>query len=381
MTPEDSGERRNPWLPVNTSEPDVPEESLTPTKPLMPSWIQRDEAPQPVEVDDTDVMPPVPVPPAQEMLPSTPPPVPEAGSISPYDPPTTDANWGSDAVHRLGAAAVTNASLSAGGAPTPLGGVPVEPADQPVEAPSFGDTAPLFTPKFTDDPGASAANGLHPTAADLETGAQYQPRFEPPVAPVETNEVESSDEPPRARRGLAWLWIVLVVLAVGVGAAVIWLTVLKPEPQTVPGAVITVAPPEATVEPVPLESPTALLAAMPPVVSTYALTAAEPLEPAAVAVEHGRVADAAALTYWNGTEQIDLTVLQYYSEDEAEAAWMGLVGEGVTGEPVIAGGAEVGASAAVVQPEPGIVWRNGTSVFIANGPPLELRGFFDAFGL
>lgn len=381
MTPDNSGERRNPWLPVNASEADAPEESLTPAKPLMPSWIQRSEAPEPVEGDDGDVLPAVPVPPAQEMLPSSPPPLPGAGGVSPYDPPA-DAGRDDDAVHRLGAAAVANASLSAGGAHTPLGGVPVEPADQPVTAPSFGDAAPLFTPKFPSEAGTPAASTLNPAAADLDVGAEYQPRFEPPAPPPgETNEVESGDEPPRSGRRLAWLWIVLTVLAVGIGAVAIWLTVLKPEPQTVPGAVVTVAPPEATVEPVSIESPTALIAAMPVTVATYALTSATPLEPAAVAVEYGRVADAAALTYWNGTDQVDVTVLQYYSEDEAAAAWTSLVGEDVTGEPVMADGVEVGASAAVVQPEPGIVWRNGTTVLIANGPPLELRGFFDAFGL
>ena len=434
MTPDDAGERRSPWLPVNGPDPAdeaspgeaspataelpafmapsfapavTPEPAaasatpvtpapatpappaapaapanlgpdLTPAKPIVPSWIIREVVPTPIEAESVDVLAPIVAPPAQEMLPSAGDFGPTAPPVSPYDNPDVRRGATVDAVQQLGAGAVASATLSAAGAPTPLGGVPTVASPDAAPPPSFGESSPLFTPRF-EYPPQSPVSGLEQSVLEANAGVEYQPRYEP-SAPVSEDGEADGDEP-RRRRGLLWLWIVLAVLALAAGAWLLWATVLKPEPVTVPGAVVTLGPPQPTLEPVAIASPTPLLSAMPATVATYALTGAESLAPAAVAAEHGRVAEAAALTYSNGVDDVTVTVLQYFDEDAATAAWTAIVGEDVAGEPVTAGGAEVGRVATTTQPTPSIVWRNGTTVLIASGPAVELQGFHEAFGL
>jgi hypothetical protein len=120
---------------------------------------------------------------------------------------------------------------------------------------------------------------------------------------------------------------------------------------------------------------------MPTTVGTYALVDAHAIDPADVALTAGRIADGAVLTYRSGGDTMTVTAYQYFNEADATTMFTSFVGEGATTEPVEAGGAVVGESAVVTSPKPGLVWRNGTAVFIVTGPPTQLADFFALFGL
>lgn len=445
MAPDSEPKPRVPWLPVTegaqppVAAPTPAPPELTPTKPTVPAWIRRDAVPEPVEVDEGDIVAPVTLPPAEEMLPR-----PLPGPAVPADSASPQVGWTADPVHRLGQSAVANAHLSASGAPTPLGGVPVVDAEHAVEAPNFGADTPLFTPRFaavsapaepvaaphappvpsTTGPtppqaGADAiAAGLvaqeksqlaaqspafdavsiyspvsfaerspieaqlraAPPAAAPAAGPAVAPAPAPaPATPPAEPATASGEEPPQRKRRW-WLWLVLGVVLVAAGAiAIAYLN--RPEPVVEPGAVVTVSPPAATIEPIAAPTGTAFQSAMPTIVGTYSLVEATAVDPADIALTAGRVADAVDLTYRSGENTMKVRALQYFNEQEATAHFTALSGDGAATTPVEAGGQTVGESAVVVSPKPAIVWRNGTSVFVLTGPPLELTGFFEGFGL
>jgi hypothetical protein len=120
---------------------------------------------------------------------------------------------------------------------------------------------------------------------------------------------------------------------------------------------------------------------MPATVGTYSLVGAEVLDPADVALTAGRVADGVDLTYRSGDDTMKVRALQYFNEDDAKAMFTQFAGEDAATEPVEAGGTTVGEKAIITSPKPGIVWRNGTSVFILTGPALQLTDFYEQFGL
>ena len=436
MAPEGESQPRVPWLPVTEgAQPAAPTQpaaplqpDLTPTKPTVPAWIRRDPVPEPVDLDEGELVAPVSPPPAEEVLPR-----PVSGPAIPHEVPREQSLWNSDPVQRLGESAVANASLSAAGAPTPLGGVPVVDADEAVEAPIFGTDAPLFTPRFAaaslptqpaNPPAAQPTpiSPVTPPSVDVPTSPREQadaiaaglvaeeqsrlaaqaPAFDavsvyapvsfadrpaaqplpttaplPATAPLEPAPA-SDEEPPRKRRW--WLWLVIGLVVIGL-AATAYAYLNRPDPVVEPGAVVTVSAPGATIEPISAPTATAFQAAMPTSVGTYALVEATAVDPATLALTAGRVADAVDLTYRSGDNTIEVRALQYFSEQEATEYFTTLVGEDTATDPVEAGGQTVGESAVVLSPKPGIVWRNGTSLFIVTGPPLELSGFFGAFGL
>jgi hypothetical protein len=443
MSPDSEPSPRVPWLPVNEGAtpvaPALPEH-LTPTKPTVPAWIQRDPAPQPVEAEDAQIVAPVAPPLANEVLPPL---GVETTVDAPDEPPA--GLWDSDPVHMLGESAVASAALSAAGAPTPLGGVPVVAPAEHVTPPAFGDTVPRFTPRFEQPP--PDAVPASPAATDfvaaeqarlaaqatlLDGGAAYtpkafvapppeddgelderpaseagpspepstlpgsnpapepstasdtvvlpvtpEPEFLPPVMPPAVD--EDAPEPPRKKRKW-WLWVLLGLLGAAVSATAVAL-LNKPEPTVIPGVTVTLAPAEPTIEPIPAPTDTEFQASMPTEVGTYALVEATPLEPADIALTAGRVADGIDLTYRSGADTMTVRALQYYNEDDATAMFTEFAGEGAQTAPVEADGAVVGESAIVTSPEPGIVWRNGTSVFILTGPPTQLTAFYEQFGL
>lgn len=401
MAPDSEPTPRVPWLPVNEgAEPTTPapDDESSPFSPIVPAWISREE-PAPATPEDAPEATPAPPPSADEVLPE---PGTEPSQLE--DPPAPDAH--PDAVQLLGESAVTSAALSAAGAPTPLGGVPIAPAETSVTPPDFGE-ASSFVPAFEEEvpaaPNQSKADTLAAgivaheqerlasQASTLDGGAAYTPRVfgEVVVEPEATEDAPpppqgappAEAEPPSGRgSGRLWLWILLAVVALAI-AGVLYAVVNRPDPAVVPGATITQPAPSPTIVPSPAPTGSEFQAAMPTTVGTYSLTNAVPLEPADVALTVGRIADGVDLTYRSGDNIMTVRALQYFTEDDATAMFTQFAGEDAATEPVEAGGATVGEKAVITAPKPGIVWRNGTSVFILVGPPLDLAEFYTQFGL
>ena len=400
MATDDEPTPRVPWLPVDPAaqrpSPSA-EPTLTPTKPVVPAWIRRDDVPNALEADTGELVAPVAPPPAAELLPT-----PTDVVLPVEDAPARQSP--DSPLQRLGQSAVTAASLSAGGAPTPLGGVPTVPSDDSAEVPAFGDQGVVFTPLFAD---AAPATPAAPTnreradalaagivaeesawlasrAAPVEEGQVYTPRSpQPESQPQPGAEPQPAQETPAAaprRKRLWWLWALIALVVVGAAVAA-YLVANRPDPTIIPGVTITEQPPTPTLEPQPAPTGSAFQSAMPTEVGSFALAGSTVLDPAELALTAGRIADGVDLSYRSGEDTMKVRALQYYSDDDAKAMFSSLAGEDAATEPVEANGTTVGESAIVTAPQPGIVWRNGTSVFILTGPPLQLTGFFAQFGL
>ena len=381
---------------------------LTPTKPPVPARIVREVVPEPVEPEDGEILSPVDPPPAGELLPTAPA---SPFSSAPREPlsPYEDAVrarqslWSDDPVRRLGASAVASAALSAAGARTPLGGVPQIPGEGFVVPPAFDDGTPAFTPVFashhTEEPTMTEPtnpDAIRDAAAAL--GDHEAPAYEPAAGPGDSDATDAEpsggdegtgtpppahadEEPPARKRGLMWLWIVLAAIVVGVTAFVLAQTVFAtPEPIIVPGVTVTEPAPSPTISPLAIASPTPFLAAIPSTVGTYSLTATAPADNLDAAT-YGRTAEAHRLTYRSGATEVTVLAIQYYSADDATAAWTALAGPSPASTPVMVGGAEAGQKASVTTPTPAIVWRNGTAVFVLTGPSTELEAFYEKYGL
>jgi hypothetical protein len=318
-------------------------------------------------------------------------------------------------VQLLGESAVASAALSAAGAPTPLGGVPIAPADSSVTPPDFGETV-RFVPAFEDEshepnrtPSQVKADALAAgivaheqerlaSQPPLDGGAVYTPRSfgetaveaapqvaheaaapaAPPEAPATT---ATAEEPPSERAGSRlWLWILLAVAVIGV-IGIAYAVTNRPDPAVIPGATVTQPAPSPTIVPSPGPTGSDFQSALPATVGTYSLVSATVLDPADIALTAGRVADAVDLTYRSGDDTMSVRALQYFNEDDAKAMFTQFAGEDAVTVPVEAGGATVGEKAIITSPKPGIVWRNGTSVFISTGPALQLTEFYEQFGL
>lgn len=438
MAPDSDTPPRVPWLPVNEgANAPTPAEPLTPTKPPVPAWIRREPVPQTVEADDDgELIAPVRPPSAAEVLP------PLGVATAPTDDATEEGAQPRDAVRMLGESAVASAALSAAGAPTPLGGVPMVPANDAVQAPSFADGSPLFTPQFLGEEAASshAADALAAgiaaheqaelaaRASILDSGAAYSPRAFDVTAPDDeaedaggaspevaaapaaagaaaagtapahaaahaadgeplTDPGAESGEPPEAppappskRKGKWWLWVVIALAVIAAGLTAFAL-LYEPEPIVNPGTVVTLSPPAPTITPIAAPTATDFQSAMPTTVGTFSLVSATPLDPTDVALGLGRLADGVELEYRSGDATMQVRALQYYTEDEAKQMFARVAGDPDVTEPVEVGGTVVGESAAITEPAPGIVWRNGTSVFVLTGTAAELAGFYEQFGL
>ena len=460
MAPDSDPPPRVPWLPVSEGqEPPAPAEpeSLAPTKPIVPAWIQRNEAPAPADEDDEDVpveaTDSVEPPAAEEMLPS---PVDSPlEEVSAPDAPA--APWSGDAVQMLGDSAVASATLSAAGAPTPLGGVPTVPADEAITPPSFGDEGPRFTPTFApqepphEPPSMAKADALAAgivaeeqailasKSADLDGGVAYSPvSFDdaaaeptkrhpdepaelastvdtqvmpvmpvapdtqvlpvavpataaatagataggiPPIVTGDPGEPMAQPAPASGKKKRRWWLMILIALLIAAAIAAAFAVLNRPDPKVVPGATITQPAPSPTLAAIAAPSGTAFQSALPTTVGTFALVEATVLDPADIALTAGRVADGVDLVYRDGSNTMNVRALQYYSEDEAKQMFTQFAGEGAATQPVEAGGTTVGESAIITSPKPGMVWRNGTSVFILTGPALLVSDFYAQFGL
>ncbi|HZL80713.1 MAG TPA: hypothetical protein VFC06_02045, partial [Demequina sp.] len=156
--------------PEHTAAPE-PEQTAEPEQVAEPEPTA-DSIPTPIEADEDEIIAPILPPPDTEIMPraggdeSKVGDAPASGT-TPWSP-TESSEWPSerefspaptDSVRQLGASAISNASLQAAGAPTPISGVPRVPEHEN-EFPSFGDEEP-FVPRF--EPSASTTPMPTPT--------------------------------------------------------------------------------------------------------------------------------------------------------------------------------------------------------------------------
>jgi hypothetical protein len=342
----------------------------------------------------------------------------------PAEPPAGFDPWSGNAVQLLGGSAVASAALSAGGAPTPLGGVPTVPADEAMDLPSFGEESPPFTPKFAyASPGDAERNDDAPvdtapvdsapleaapvprqtsreradalaagilaheqatlasSNTDFDGGVAYAPRaFGKAGSPDPATDPSPPIPPSGTKKRRWWLWGALALLAVIAAAAVV-LILNRPDAAVVPGATVTLPAPTPTAAPIAGPTGTAFQSALPTTVGMYVLVEATVLDPAALAETSGRVVDGVDLVYRSADGTMQVRALQYYNEDDAKAMFTQVAGEAAATEPVQADGVTVGESATITSPDTGMVWRNGTSVFILTGPAAQITSFYENFGL
>lgn len=393
--------------PTDAPTGEMPE--VAPSKPLTPRTPLRDRpAPEPFDVDlgGAHIVNPVASPPADEVAPEP------AGPFDalPSDPvPAVEAPLTS--VQLMGRAAAANASLSASGAPTPLGGIPrVNAGDStPVD---IGDGAPQWAPTFMGAAASTAtpqepvspareqapvptiALNRHQLGSDLPL---YRPRMagdapaaSVPVfasvhaddaAPTEPGADSAPTSSPR-KPGHAWPLVLLGMLTMaGIALALTW-PLLHPEAIELPAQRVLTAPAGTAVEPVAPTDPTPFLAAMPLTAGPWALTASMTHDAAADSLLPGRVAEWHTLTYDDGVEPITLDARQLYTEDDAHRALLAGAGaDAVLTDATVAGEA-VGERAE--REEDGttrIMWTHGSAYFEAVGPSDQVTEFVAALGL
>lgn len=201
--------------------------------------------------------------------------------------------------------------------------------------------------------------------------------------------VESDDDagtPAAGRRRR----IMMIATAVGVLVAVVVGVVLARNsggfgPFTVVTVTHTVGAPTPATDPVERDTSTALLAALPGTVLDYAVSgqdASETLVKEHFALEGWRLA------YTSPDAEITLSVGQWPTTEEAEEAFTALSTVDDAPEPaeqaqVVVGGEEVGTMLLIPLSEDTerTIWRNGTAVFIADGPTGTTQAFYDAYPL
>lgn len=160
-----------PWLPVHDA--GEPRESVAPSKPVVPARGPAASQPVPITVDDpaADIIPLVLPPPPEEIMPTDDRPAWDAVPVF-AAPSQARATPAANPIQSLGDAAVRRATLSASGAPTPLGGVaPPAPSSVSAPAPITGEV-PLTISPYQPKAG--------PTANDAAPGV---PGAEQPFLP------------------------------------------------------------------------------------------------------------------------------------------------------------------------------------------------------
>ncbi|WP_062077104.1 hypothetical protein [Demequina globuliformis] len=177
MAQEKSDGTATPWLPINGER-----EPVAPSKPSVPSTGSVPVVPQSIEGDDGEIIPPVAQPDQDEIMPG-----PGSNPWRPGD--QTASPTEPDAIRELGDSAVRSASLSASGAPTPLGGVPLVTSVQP------GKDADGVRPAWAaGDPGTNAPDAASPWSARTPTeGSPETP--ESPVSPGSGPSTDSAATP------------------------------------------------------------------------------------------------------------------------------------------------------------------------------------------
>ncbi|WNM27123.1 hypothetical protein RN607_13105 [Demequina capsici] len=399
-----------------------------PSRPSVPAPA-RGSVPVPIEGDEGEIVEAVTPPDSDEIMPTTdgvPVVPPQERRLSPYDGPgTADAV---DDVRLLGATAIANASLSASGAPTPMGGVPAAPAalahgssgSVPSRASRFSEEAaapftPRFEPRTVFAPVGAAPVGAEDDAAlpmsaaiaemldeegrDMDEDARELDgpedgaavTTETDVLPVAEADDDGSGLAPddgapaqdRPRASKAWaIVLVLIGAAVWTGVGFAVAAMLSPGTVVVPPETHVTGPAGSIVEPTTLTDPSDFLAAMPLTVGAMALTGVTTVDPLDPSVPE-RAAEVYDLQYTDGTDVVTLRAIQHYTEDEALAAYTALAAGASDVEPVTDSmGAEVGERAVLSGTDATtIVWRHGTAVFVASGVDEKVQAFFTRFGL
>ncbi|MFW2512775.1 hypothetical protein ACNI3K_03255 [Demequina sp. SO4-13] len=426
MATRNPDEGRNPWAPVNDG--GVPREAVAPSKPHVPSSPRSAPRPEPIEVEDhgdADVVAPVSPPSQEEILPTV------AGRTAPSaGGAVTEGDGASrDPYSALSDAAVRNASLSASGAPTPLGGVRrVEPAEVSDHEPSRWFTpqgATTGTGWVAGDPRADAPPSAHewararaappesaessapangdapstPSGDDESTNApddetsMYTPRVAAGADPGAAAEPDGgdgedggADDSPASARAPWWRSVPVLVIAGlvvmgGIGYAV-YSALAAEEPVELTAPVIVVSPAPAALDPIAIEDPTEFQAAMPGIVGAYALTEFDAPAPASLDLP-ARAAEVGVFTYSDGETSVTLRAIQHFDVEAAVAQFEALAADGADRAPLEAGGVSVGERVTVPADDGGqaIVWRNQTAVFEVTGPTEAVATFFALFPL
>lgn len=372
-------------------------EQVAPSKPVTPLTPRRPSpAPEPVdvEVDESVIVSPVASPSVDEV---------EPAPRGPFEGMPSEAPAASAApltsIQLLGRAAATNASLSASGAPTPLGGVPrVDGAGaSPVD---LGDSGPRWVPTFAatapaDEPPAqepavvpAAALDRHDLGADVPL---YRPRVAPdagaPPAPAGPADAEpplprtDGEEPPRTP-GRAWpLVLIGLVTMAAIGLAIVW-PALHPSAIEIPAQHVVGAPQGPAVEPTELVDPTPFLDAMPRTAGAWALTAATTNDPLTDATLPGRVAEWHTLTYSTGSDEATLEARQLYTPDDALDALEARAGADAVLADATVGDVVVGVRAETADgDQTRVMWTHDAAYFEAVGPTEAVLDLVEVLGL
>jgi hypothetical protein len=354
--------------------------------------------PYPIDVEldeDDDVIRPVVSAPPEETFPAsgehrivgT-----ESDPISPYPPPddAADASSTADAYRLLGASAVANATLSAAGAPTPMGGLPkLNPHESDI--PLYGEDTEAFVPRYEPAVGMSETreptHAFAPTEAETEVLTVEQDEQAPfPAGDDNTTGTDSTgidDVDPKDPwwRSLVALIAYGVVLMAVIGFA-IYRAFFVPVPVTLPAEVLLEGPESNTLTPVEVVEPTDFVAGLPTATVAHALTDVVMWELGDVEFLPARAAEVVDLTYSDGAEEFVVRAYQHFHEDDAVKTYAALAGDAGDVEPVEAFGEEVGERA-LLDTDDGleVVWRNGTVVFHLTGPEENIVEFFQFFGM
>lgn len=355
------------------------EPGVAPSKPVAPRRGAPPQArPEPVEADDAEIIPPNPGPDPEEVLPSEAP--------APGDAPAEEeAAAPRTAYEALGAAAAANAALNAGGAPTPLAGVPqVQGVHEPPEEDLEEGPEP-FEPRFAQDEARRERDARTAVMAGLAEGltgaVDADEPYEPAsFAPAEEPSDESAAAPAR-RPGHAWPLVLvglLTLAGLGYGA---YLLLGTPEEIAIPAQRVVAEQPVPALDPITLEDPSPFLAAIPAAPGLWAMTSETTVDPEVATGAPGRLAEVHRLTYSDGTSEVRLRAFQFYGEDKAQQSLKRLAGDAEVTAHTVAGN-EVGLQAQLDgEAESTLAWTNGSALFIAEGAAEDVADLVRELGL
>jgi len=328
-----------------------------------------------------------------------------------------------DPFRGLGQSAVNNASLSAGGAPTPMGGVPLY-SEPPSTPPSFAeenqggglfaDEAAPFAPRFessvpqpqpeqpterlapvSDDvptvPFAPVSGDQPVTPAGHANAPMLAPQTDhsltpdgdsqaPPDGPDGSDTEGDDHHVPWWRSAIALTAYGLIAMgALGFGA---YQLLLAPDPITLESPIILEGPPDNGVTPIQIEEPTQFLSSIPTGTLTHSLIEVDSFAPGELSELPARTVEAHDLTYSDAENTYVVRAIQHYNADDAIENYEALSADATDVAPVEAGGREVGERA-ILETEDGtvIVWRNETAVLTLSGPDTGLVDFFTFYDL
>ena len=369
---------------------DHSEPGVAPSKPAAPRRAAPPEPrPEPIDADEAEIIAPNPGPDPEEVQPS-------AAPAAVDEELTTQPRSTYEA---LGAAAAFNAALNAGGAPTPLAGVPlVSGAHVPPDA-DLSDGEEPFEPRFAGDDARRGREARAETMAGLEAGlATTIDGDDEPYAPAafaheDGDDQEDQDDPDRPeeasdvappvprRPGHAWP-LVLVGLVTMAGLAYgAYLLLGTPEEIEIPAQRVVAEQPVRVLDPITLENPTPFLAAIPAAPGLWAMTAAQTVDPEIATGAPGRLAEVHRLTYSDGTAEVRLRAYQLYGQDKAQESLRTLAGDAEVTAHTVAG-TEVGLETRLAgEAESTVVWTNGGALFIAEGAEADVADLVRELGL